>query len=216
MKNGILFLIFFISLSLIALNAQSDTPRTIKIKGIVKTAEGLPIHNGYVFVDSLKTGYRTNKKGEYKLRIPIKTNILSIYAEQYGLQSEVYNGEKEVNFVFPKNIIVLERAELTKLGYIFDVEVFRNIGKKNYAEYTDIFQIIREKFTGVTVNGTSIIVRGYIGGDQTPLFIVDGSYVSSIDYINPIELKSIELLKGEDTTLYGVRGAAGVFIISLK
>jgi len=91
-----------------------------------------------------------------------------------------------------------------------------NIGRKNYADYTDIYQVIKQEFTGVIVNGNTIIVRGYIGGDQTPLFVVDGNYVSNIGNINPVELKSIKLLKGSDATLYGARGAPGVFIITTK
>ena len=97
-----------------------------------------------------------------------------------------------------------------------DKEVFQNIGKKNYEDYTDIYQVIKEKFSGVIVNGNKIIVRGYIGGDQTPLFVVDGNYVRDISNINPFELKSIELLKRSDAALYGARGAPGVFIITLK
>jgi len=40
--------------------------------------------------------------------------------------------------------------------------------------------------------------------------------VSSIDGINPNEVKSIEVLKGTSATIYGSRGAAGVILIYLK
>jgi hypothetical protein len=174
-----------------------------------------------VFVDSLKTGFRTNKKGEFKLRIPSETDVISVFYAEYGMQSEVYNGQEEILFTFAENQNVITEQELAEIGYIFDADVFRSAGKEDYSKYQSIFQIIREKFTGVTVGSDNgIYVRGYIGGvgggDQTPLFIVDGNYVSSLSGINVDELKSIELLKGEDTALYGARGAPGVFIITLK
>lgn len=210
-----LFVVFSLFIAFVA-NGQSAKFKTTKIKGTVTNFEGFPIHKAYVFVDSLNSGFRTNKNGEYKLRIPVGTDLLSIFSEEYGIHSEVFDNQEKIDFVFPDGQNKITEEELKKLGYIFDSEIFRNLGKKSFSEYTDIFQIIREKFTGVTVSGTSILVRGIIGGDQTPLFVVDGNYVSSIANINPDELKSIELLKGEDSALYGSRGAPGVFIITLK
>ena len=50
-----------------------------------------------------------------------------------------------------------------------------------------------------------------------PLFIVDGSAVSSIEWINPHDVKSIDVLKdAAATSIYGSRGANGVIIINLK
>lgn len=219
MKTVLLFFPLVLLLTLPSLSAQSGINNGIKVKGVVSDAKGLPVKGGYVFVDSLKTGYRTNKKGEFKLRVPSETMNISIFSEENGIVSEVYNGQELVNFTFPENSEIFTESELSNMGYIFDEEVFRNIGKKSYADYTDVFQIIKEKFTGVTVDGSSIYVRGYIGfggSNQTPLFIVDGNYVDNIAFVNPSELKSIELLKGDDTAFYGSRGAAGVFLITLK
>ncbi len=217
MKTRFLFF-FFILFSLGLINAQVGYVKTAKVKGVVTDAEGFPIKKAYVFVDSIKTGIRTNKKGVYKLRIPVKSDLISIFSEEYGIQTVVYNGEEEIDFAFSKNNEVVSETQLSNLGYNFDPETFRNIGKKSYSQYPNIFLIIKEKFSGVRIDGNTIYVRGVISLDhnQTPLFVVDGNYVNSIGYINPDELQSIELLKGEDTALYGARGAAGVFVISLK
>jgi TonB-dependent SusC/RagA subfamily outer membrane receptor len=40
--------------------------------------------------------------------------------------------------------------------------------------------------------------------------------VPSIDYINPQEVKSINILKGSSAAIYGVRGSNGVISITLK
>jgi len=217
MKNGVLFFVSFCLLSFMTINAQSGNPKSVKIKGTVSDSEGFPIQKGQVFADSLKTGFRTNRSGVYKLRIPPETNIISIFSTEYGIQSVVYNGQEEVDFTFPKNGELVTEQDLSKLGYIFDVDVFRNIGEKSYAEYTDVFQIIREKFTGVEVNGTSIVVRGsgtLAGPAYEPLYIIDGNYVNSLSGVIPDQIKSIELLKGEQTAIYGARGGSGVIIIT--
>lgn len=216
MKTKISIVVFLIGTLFAVLHAQSKTSKRVLLKGTVLDAEGFPVHKGDVFIDSLKTGFRTNKKGGFKLRIPPESNLISIFSEEHGMQSAVYNGEEIVDITFPKNSNTITEKELVDLGYVFDADVFRNSGKNDYSGYNDIFQIIREKFSGVTISGNAIYIRGFIGGDQTPLYIVDDNYVSSIESINVDELKSIELLKGEDTALYGARGAPGVFIITLK
>ncbi len=85
--------------------------------------------------------------------------------------------------------------------------------------YRDIYEMIQGKCSGVVVEGQRIIIRGigtiYAGTD--PLFIVDGSAVSSIEWINPHDVKSIDVLKdAAATSIYGSRGANGVIIINLK
>jgi TonB-dependent SusC/RagA subfamily outer membrane receptor len=40
--------------------------------------------------------------------------------------------------------------------------------------------------------------------------------VNSIDEVNPLEVKSIKVLKGSEAAIYGVRGSNGVISIALK
>lgn len=85
--------------------------------------------------------------------------------------------------------------------------------------YRDIYEMIQGKCAGVVVEGKKITIRGIgsIYGSTDPLFIVDGSAASSIDWINPNDVKSIDVLKDASaTSIYGSRGANGVIIINLK
>jgi TonB-dependent SusC/RagA subfamily outer membrane receptor len=70
---------------------------------------------------------------------------------------------------------------------------------------------------GVQVNGTRVIIQGQstIIGSTDPLFVVDGSIVTSIEGISPQTVKSIEILKGPSASIYGSRGANGVILITL-
>jgi outer membrane receptor protein involved in Fe transport len=88
---------------------------------------------------------------------------------------------------------------------------------KKINAYTDIYQMIRQEVPGVVVSGKSIVVQqpNSFFGSTEPLFIVDGVRVNSIDYINPTEVKSIQLLKGSYANIYGIEGANGVISITL-
>ena len=84
--------------------------------------------------------------------------------------------------------------------------------------YPNIYEMIRCEVNGVTVSGRNIqIQQGHsFFGSSTPLFVVNGVIVQSIDNINPLEVKSIGLLKGSSAAIYGVNGSNGVISITLK
>ena len=89
--------------------------------------------------------------------------------------------------------------------------------------YNSIYDYFQAKVPGVRVEkngnrGASIFVRGInsINSSTEPLFIVDGVAVDDISNINPYEVKSVDVLKDGSAAIYGVRGANGVIIITLK
>ncbi|MBX2945115.1 MAG: TonB-dependent receptor [Cyclobacteriaceae bacterium] len=90
-----------------------------------------------------------------------------------------------------------------------------------------VTETLTGRLAGVQVTSTEgspdadirIRIRG--GGsltqDATPLFIVDGFPVNSINDISPSDIKSIDVLKdASSTAIFGSRGANGVVIITTK
>ena len=57
-----------------------------------------------------------------------------------------------------------------------------------------------------------------VNGSADPLYVVDGVQVgTSIDFLNPNDVESIEILKDASATaIYGTRGANGVIMITTK
>jgi TonB-dependent SusC/RagA subfamily outer membrane receptor len=86
-----------------------------------------------------------------------------------------------------------------------------------YASYRTIYDMLRGEVPGVQVNGTSIKIQGAssLMLSTEPLFVVDGITVNSIDDIQPVTVKSIQVLKGSSASIYGSRGANGVILIDL-
>lgn len=85
--------------------------------------------------------------------------------------------------------------------------------------YRDIYELIQGKCAGVVVQGNKVTIRGTssINSSTEPLFIVNGAPQSSIEWINPNDVKSIDVLKDAGSAaIYGSRGANGVIIINLK
>jgi TonB-dependent SusC/RagA subfamily outer membrane receptor len=59
----------------------------------------------------------------------------------------------------------------------------------------------------VRIRGTGTI------NNSDPLYIVDGIPVSGLDFLNPSDIESINVLKDAASAIYGARGANGVVLI---
>ncbi len=66
--------------------------------------------------------------------------------------------------------------------------------------------------------GTKVTIRG--AGtiyNSNPLYVVDGVVVGNIDYLNPSDIESINVLKdGASAAIYGSRAANGVVLVTTK
>jgi TonB-dependent starch-binding outer membrane protein SusC len=89
---------------------------------------------------------------------------------------------------------------------------------KKMNTYNNIYQMIRGEVSGVVVSGNSFQVEQSLSffGSSTSLFVVNGVIVQSIDNINPLEVKSINMLKGSSASIYGVYGTNGEICSTLK
>jgi TonB-dependent SusC/RagA subfamily outer membrane receptor len=85
--------------------------------------------------------------------------------------------------------------------------------------YRDIYDYLEGRVAGVEVTyDKRIIVRGVntVNGSTDPLILVDGQEWQDISALNPNDIKSIDVLKGSATAIYGVRGSNGVILITTK
>jgi len=200
--------------------AQEKAVKKIMVTGTITDSENKPVNGAHIYVDSVKTKVKTNKKGYYKIKLHSKTKLLTVFSVNHGMLNFNYNGEQNLNFMFSKNNAIMTERELAQLGYKASGKKGNNQDKKEgYDNYRDIFELLRARFPNVRVVRETITIRAAgtsLTGNNTPLFIVNGSEVSSIASIAPIDIKSIVVIKGTSTSLYGARGANGVIKIKLK
>ncbi|MFB0974286.1 MAG: TonB-dependent receptor plug domain-containing protein, partial [Bacteroidales bacterium] len=72
--------------------------------------------------------------------------------------------------------------------------------------------------SGAPGASTSIRVRGYSSNsDTTPLYVVDGLRTTSINYLDPNDIQSIEVLKdAASAAIYGAQAGNGVVLVTTK
>ena len=84
--------------------------------------------------------------------------------------------------------------------------------------YSDIFDLIRGQFPGVSVANDEVIIRGAssINMSSEALYVVDGIITNDISWISPGDVKTIDIIKDSQASFYGSRGANGVVVIELR
>lgn len=97
-----------------------------------------------------------------------------------------------------------------------------SISRNEISSYTHIAEYLAGRVPGLSVtktgSGYRYLIRGVntINGSNDPLFVVDGMEVMDIDYLNPRDVQSVEVLKDASASIYGTRGACGVILITTK
>ncbi len=88
--------------------------------------------------------------------------------------------------------------------------------------YTNMYDYLRGKVPGVEVGPdnsmSSVHIRGInsINSSTAPLVLVDGAEVPDLDSVSPYDVYSVSVLKDASSSIYGVRGANGVILITTK
>ncbi|MDQ1296246.1 MAG: hypothetical protein QG611_224 [Bacteroidota bacterium] len=222
----LLFAVFAINCSFGQKNSKKIT-----ITGIVVDVNQNPVRDAIVIIDGRKTSSVTDKKGFYKVKVSPSSQKIGLLTFVSGIIEEEINGRININFTLSVPIPqqmnkpnFSEGEEEVNIGYgtmkrknmTNQVERIDGTNKK-YSAYTSIYDMLQGEIPGVQVSGKSISIQGVSSFTLTdePLFVVDGMVVSSIDDVQPIMVKSIEVLKGPAASIYGSRGANGVIMITL-
>jgi len=202
------------------------------ITGIVTDETGEPLIGAGVVVEGTTTGTITGIDGDYMLTVP--ADAVNLVFSFIGLADQVVaiNGQTQINVTlsadqtFLDEVVVVGYATVKRRDLLGSVS---SVGADKLTEQpvVNVSQALSGKMAGVSVVTTEgdpdadikIRVRGggSITQDSSPLYIVHGFPVESINDISSSEIASIDVLKDAfSTAIYGSRGANGVVIVTTK
>lgn len=185
------------------------------LTGKVMDMKNNPVAGAAIFIDKVKTDVVTDAEGIFRIKVRPDAKEILVFTLLNGAAEESIDGRNTINFVLsgksqagnsPKSSGEAKPDDNIK---VYDQE------KPENQTYQSIYDMIRGRFTGVEVNGKSIKIRGSssLNVSTEPLFVVDGIIINDIESILPQNVRSIEVLKGPDATVYGNRGSNGVIVI---
>ena len=219
-------------LMLCALFAGLDTyAQNRTVNGKVVDAAGQPVVGAAVMVvGNSRIGTATDLNGAFTLNVPAGATLV---VESIGYQSQTIAVGNQTSFsiVLEEDVELLEETVVIGYGVQKKSDVTGAIAslKSNDLENrstTDAVQAMQGKAAGVQIVNYSgapgatsnIQIRGYSSNSKTtPLMIVDGLKVKSIDYLDPENIASMEILKdAASAAIYGVEAGNGVILITTK
>lgn len=226
MKFKIILLI-----SLFTMSFYGFSQEEITVKGVVTEQNtGDPAIGATVLVKGTTTGTVTNIDGEYTLNnVPSNAILEFSYIGMTSVEENV-NGRTTINVVLTEDIQLIDEVVVIGYGTARKRDLTGSIASVKASDFADRpstnpLSSLQGKVSGVQVVNTGragqdpeIRIRGTnsING-YAPLYVVDGLFSDNINYLNPADIESMEILKDPSSlAIFGVRGANGVIIVNTK
>ena len=231
-KKGLSFAIRFLAMMIaacVSLGYSYAQNRTIR--GTVVDTDGEPVIGAAVtVVGNTRIGAATDLNGAFSLNVPAGATI-SVESIGYKTQTFAVGNQSVFNVVLEEDTEMLEETVVIGYGVQKKSDVTGAIASLKSDDLmnrssTDAIQAMQGKAAGVQIVNSSgapgatsnIQIRGYSSNSKTtPLMIVDGLKVRSIDYLDPENIASMEILKdAASAAIYGVEAGNGVILITTK
>lgn len=200
------------------------------VTGTVTDVSGEPIIGANIRIKGTTTGTITDIDGNFSIEAEPQS-VIEVSYIGYLTQETVINNQKSIRFLLKEDTKTLDEVVVIGYGVQKKADLTGSVAninteKLNTQSNANIGQALQGKIAGVDIvsqggapgSGTRIMVRG-IGtlNNASPLYIVDGIYMNSIDHINPNDIASIDVLKdASSAAIYGSRAANGVIIVTTK
>ncbi len=206
--------------------------QNIQIKGVVVSGQdNEPLPGVNVVVKGTTNGTITDLDGQFVLSVPSDCVLLVSYVGYKGQEIAVKNS-RSFRIVLQEDTETLNEVVVVGYGVQKKSVVTAAIARVSSDDLLHVAPIrvdnaLKGLAAGVTVTSSSgqpgsasqIRIRG-IGtiNDSDPLYIVDGMPIDGgIDYLNPNDIQSIEILKDAASgAVYGARAANGVVLVTTK
>jgi len=220
------FLSLFLMIFCLAAFAQTKS-----LKGTVLDGDKLPLPGVSITVKGTASGTVTDIQGKFELKAAASATTLSFSSVGYLPVEKAIGNTTEFIIVMQEDVALLD--EIIVVGYGIQKKKLitgatsqvkgEDIQRQNTVSAIDALksntsgvQIV--KSSGQPGSGFRINIRGLgTTGNASPLFIVDGMTVSDIEFLNPSDIESTDILKdAASAAIYGSRAANGVVLITTK
>ncbi len=196
------------------------------ISGNVTTLEKIAVINAEIKVSSNKVTVLTDSTGYFsvsclpkdKIRISARGFLpkkikLDEKTKQVPVNLKFKPGEKNVDIAIGYGHIKEEEKS-------FAITNINDRDQLKFTKYANIIDYIVDTSPSIGLRNGGIIIRGEssANGSNSALIILNGSEtsLSQLSEINPLNVKSVDILKGSSAATYGIRGANGVILVATK
>ncbi len=205
--------------------------RSHAVRGVVTDASGPVPGVNVVVAGSTSIGTMTTTDGSYSLPSVPVGSVLQFSFVGYTTVEVTVGAQEVINVFMEEDTNLLEELVVIGYGTVRKSDLTGAVASVSGEEMaknatSDALSALQGRAAGVSIitntgdpsASAQIKIRGTGTTNNTdPLFVVDGFPMSSIDFLSPNDISSIEILKDASATaIYGSRGANGVVMITTK
>jgi TonB-linked SusC/RagA family outer membrane protein len=215
--------------NLVVITAGNVDVVQAKVTGKVTSTTGEPLIGVSIKIKGSTLGTQSDAAGNFSITVPDNAVLVISYVGYETVEMPV-NGRTEINITLAASTREMDQVVVIGYGTASKRDLTGSIAKiagKEIADKpnTNPVASLQGKVAGLSVvnNGTpgaapDIRIRGTVSiGQVHPLYVVDGIFNDNIDYLNPNDIESIEVLKDPSSlAIFGVKGATGVIAITTK
>lgn len=213
-------------------NSAQSVSQTKAITGNVVDEQGNPIIGASVMIKGTSTGAVTDIDGNFNIPkveagttleisyIGYKTQSVKI-GNQSSISVKMLPEDQQIDEIVVVGYGVVKKSDLT--GSVGSVKS-ETIAKKGS---TSVMESLQGQVAGVNISqsssragdGFNIQIRGKssMNDDSKPLYVIDGVVCDNMDFLNPMDIEKVDVLKdASSTAIYGSRATNGVVMITTK
>ncbi|MBX2926114.1 MAG: TonB-dependent receptor [Chitinophagaceae bacterium] len=211
-------------------DSESLFSQAAVITGTITDEAGTPLSGASVTIKGTSQGTSTDSNGQFSIEVPDENAILVVSFIGRETQEIKVNGQR--NLRVSLKISGTQQQEIVVIGYgtqkkkeVTGAISSVRVGELSQDVSRNLSSALQGRVAGVTLEsnsgapgaGLSITIRGSGSlGSNAPLVVVDGVF-ASVDFVNPSDVESIDILKDASAaSIYGSRAANGVIIITTK
>lgn len=204
----------------------------ITVTGTVKDKTGETVIGASVVEKgNAGNGTITDIDGNYTISVPGNATLVFTFVGMKPLEVGV-KGKSTVDVTLEDDTQLLDEVVVIGYGTVSKRDLTGSVASVGAEELAtvpvnNVSEALTGRMPGVSITTTEgspdadvrIRVRGggSLSQDNSPLYIVDGFPVSSINDIASADIETIDVLKdASSTAIYGAKGANGVIIITTK
>ncbi|WP_372652324.1 SusC/RagA family TonB-linked outer membrane protein, partial [Draconibacterium sp.] len=223
--------LFFLVL-LLGFNLSVHAQNSIDVRGVVSDASGDPLPGVNIVIKGTLQGTLTDPNGNYRITVPGSDAVLVFSFIGYNSQEVTVGNQSEINVSLKEDLKQLDEVVVIGYGSVARKDVTTAVSTVSTKEINErpivsAAQAIQGKAAGVNVyqpsgapGGEMVIrVRGTtsFNGSNSPLYVVDGVPVDNLNFLSPMDIASMQILKdASSAAIYGSRAANGVILITTK
>jgi TonB-linked SusC/RagA family outer membrane protein len=203
------------------------------ITGVLTDEKNAILPGVSVILKGTNRGTSTDGQGKFSLSIPDgNDHTLTFSFVGYQSQDIVVGAQSTVNVSLKPDVGALDEVIVIGYGAVRKRDLTGSVVQLKSEQLKEVpsanvLDAVQGKIAGADITrssgqagaGVNITIRGNrsIGGNNSPLIIVDGVQYGDLADINSNDIESMEVLKDASSiAIYGSRGANGVILITTK